>query len=119
MPNRSHKDVIFDLKTTQLFPFSQVCQEKARAWNCEWKYLVLKPVLLGVSCVCLVLTWLVYVSVGNLRASNEGGCVISLTTSLLVTYATLIVLNVTADDSAFFSCVVAGELRRLREGSVR
>lgn len=72
---------------------------------------MLKPALLGVSCVCLLFTWLVYMSVAELRGSNEGGCVISLVSSLLVSYATLIVLNITAEDSAYFSCVVAGERR--------
>lgn len=48
-------------------------------------------------------------SVAKLRSTNEGGCIISLVSSLLVTCVTLIVLNVTADDFAYFSCVVSGE----------
>lgn len=104
------------IDTFQGRPFqsvAMVCEEKVTAWHCDWKYLLLKPALLGVSCVFLLLTWLVYVSVAELRASNEGGCVISLVSSLLVTYATLIVLNLTAEDFAYFSCVVAGRLCHL------
>lgn len=70
---------------------------------------MLKPVLLGVSCVCLVLTWLIYMSVADLRTSNEGACIISLVGSLLIACVTLIILNVTAEGFAFFTCVVAGE----------
>ncbi|KAG0727343.1 putative G-protein coupled receptor Mth-like 4 [Chionoecetes opilio] len=86
-----------------------VCQEEVTAWHCEWKHQVLKPVLLGVSAVCLILVWLVYVSVARLRRSNEGRCLLSLVSALFVAYVTLIYLNFLAPDNVSMVCVVAGE----------
>lgn len=74
--------------------------------------MVLKPVLLGVSSVCLIITWLVYVSVARLRSLNESRCLLSLVSALFVAYVTLIILNYTASDYASTFCVVAGEWRR-------
>lgn len=88
-----------------------VCLDKvAPAWHCEWKTIFIKPVLLGVSSVCLIITWLVYVSIAKLRSLNEGRCLLSLVSALFVAYVTLIILNFTASEEASTSCVVTGRL---------
>ena len=76
---------------------------------CELKIAVLKPVLMGVSSVCLIFVWFVYILVAKLRSFNEGRCILSLVSALFVAHVTFIILNFMtgANESPF--CVVTGE----------
>ncbi|KAK4315011.1 hypothetical protein Pmani_013735 [Petrolisthes manimaculis] len=75
---------------------------------CAWKYRIMKPVLLGVSCVCLALTWLVYVWVQQLRTSTTGRCLICLVSAMFVAFLTIILLELHMRDITPIFCVALG-----------
>ncbi|XP_063880806.1 probable G-protein coupled receptor Mth-like 4 [Scylla paramamosain] len=86
------------------------CAKKVTSWYCEWRHAVLSPVLQWISVACLILVWIVYVSVARLRSLNEGRCIISLVTTLSVAYACLNVAKHTASETNTQSCEVAARL---------
>ncbi|KAK3856765.1 hypothetical protein Pcinc_036930 [Petrolisthes cinctipes] len=84
-----------------------VCYKEIPSY-CAWKHMIMKPVLLGVSCVCLALTWLVYVWVQQLRTSTTGRCLICLVSAMFVAFLTIILLELHMMDITPIFCVVLG-----------
>ncbi|XP_069194688.1 probable G-protein coupled receptor Mth-like 3 [Procambarus clarkii] len=65
--------------------------------ECGWKYRILNPVLMGVSCVFLAATAVVYIFVAELRRDNSSRCIVAMALTTIVTYIIVIVHTFTRE----------------------
>ncbi|XP_045115271.1 probable G-protein coupled receptor Mth-like 4 isoform X2 [Portunus trituberculatus] len=86
------------------------CANQVTSEYCEWRHMVLRPVLQWISVACLILVLIVYVSVARLRSLNEGRSIISLVIALGVAYACLNVVKHTIVQGNTQACEVAARL---------
>lgn len=101
-------DYNYEMKINSTEEMALVCFNDMQTWTCAWKHKILKPVLLSVSCVCLALTWLVYILVPQLRTGTTGRCLLSLVSAMFVAFVTIVVLEHHLDNFTALQCVATG-----------
>nr|XP_045602958.1 probable G-protein coupled receptor Mth-like 4 [Procambarus clarkii] len=78
--------------------------------ECPWKQNVVIPTLMGVSCACLALTWVVYVLVPHLRNTNMGRCLLSFVSAMFVAFLTILINQVGRDSFSPAQCTLTALL---------
>ncbi|KAL7640916.1 UNVERIFIED_CONTAM: hypothetical protein RMT77_008053 [Armadillidium vulgare] len=86
-----------------------VCSESLSDYDCEWSY-ILMSILLAVSSLFLLLTFVVYFSLKELRGRTSGKCLISEVASLFVAYIVLIILHTRSHRLSTGNCQVTGTI---------
>ncbi|KAG7169682.1 G-protein coupled receptor Mth-like 3-like [Homarus americanus] len=80
-----------DLATEQVEQIANICYKESLVWECPWKEEILIPVLMSLSCICLAFTWIVYIVVPELRKRNTDRCLLSLISTMIAAFITIMV----------------------------
>lgn len=72
--------------------------------SCWWRQFIVDTLFMSVSCVFMAITWIIYVSITELRANTQGRCIISFVTAIFVAFVTILVNRNHRETFPSFAC---------------
>ncbi|KAK8724142.1 hypothetical protein OTU49_011235 [Cherax quadricarinatus] len=99
-----------DTKSDQVYELALVCFEGSADSECQWKYGVLVPVLMGISCACLTATWVIYLLVPRLKSCNTGRCLLSFVSATFFAFLTITINKAGRENFTELQCSLIATL---------
>ncbi|KAK7084723.1 hypothetical protein SK128_007760 [Halocaridina rubra] len=100
---------MFTTDTGETVERSVICLSEDDGF-CWWRHFIVDTLFMSISCVFLGITWLIYISVKELRGSTNGRSMISFLTALFAAFVTILVNRHHRESFSAFQCSLTGVL---------